>query len=372
MSLDRTSDTKANSYNTRGAGLRKNSASDKQIAKGDKNPQGNSTGDTSKRGSKMPVHCAECKTGVKEKDKGVCCELCGTWHHAICAGLDDTLYESMQKESNGRDGSGLHWFCRKPRPCNDVASKYLMNMMKLESKVEMISAKVDSLSDKMNNLEQGNLPPAMTEAVKKICQPLTSNLEAIEPGAITQMEDIAASKAKKEVAEMEDRNKRKTNVVIFKLDEDASDKKKEKDEEQVRKILGEIHCTRQPTDIRRLGSAPRNKEGEPPKRRPLRLSFATEKERDEVLKAFRNAQRTAPENDEESLTSKISMRKDLTPQEREESTRLFLELKQRQEQSKNDKDQFAVWRIRRGQVVNEGKYPKADTYGDPPIRNEEA
>jgi hypothetical protein len=74
-----------------------------------------------------------------------------------------------------------------------------------------------------------------------------------------------------------------------------------------------------------------------------------------VLKAFRIAVRNAEDG---SLIKKVALRKDMTPTEREEERRLFLELKRKKDLSKQEGDNLAVWIRRRGEVINVGKYPQ--------------
>jgi hypothetical protein len=141
--------------------------------------------------------------------------------------------------------------------------------------------------------------------------------------------------------------------------EGTPDYRKGKDKESVQKILEEIKAKQAPTDMRRLGAPPKqNNEGQENERekcRPLRLTFQSETERDEVLKAFRIAVRNAEDG---NITKKVALRKDMTPTEREEERRLFLELKRKKDQSKQEGDNLAVWIRRRGEVINVGKYPQ--------------
>ena len=83
-------------------------------------------------------------------------------------------------------------------------------------------------------------------------------------------------------------------------------------------------------DIRRLGQY--RKESERP--RPVRVSFTSEKERDEVLSSAYKLNRNRKDKDER-ISVNVAMRKDLTVQEREEEDRLFAELKKRREEAKN-------------------------------------
>jgi hypothetical protein len=85
---------------------------------------------------------------------------------------------------------------------------------------------------------------------------------------------IAETQARKQIAEMEERNKRKTNLPIFGLaevKEGTPDYRKGKDKESVQKILEEIKAKQAPTDMRRLGAPPKqNNEGQENEREKCR------------------------------------------------------------------------------------------------------
>ncbi|KAA0202871.1 hypothetical protein HAZT_HAZT008581 [Hyalella azteca] len=148
---------------------------------------------------------------------------------------------------------------------------------------------------------------------------------------------------------------------------DTVEERKAEDRERVKQILGGINGPHQPREVRRLGAPPPRKEeqkqGNLNRPRPVRLSFGSEAERDDTLKAFRLATRDA----ENALEKRVSMRRDMTPQEREEDKLLFLELKHRRERARADGDDQAVWIRRRGAVVNKsqlntGKQQRTELY----------
>ena len=63
------------------------------------------------------------------------------------------------------------------------------------------------------------------------------------------------------------------------------------------------------------------------------------------------------EDEDTRLISKVSMRMDMTPKEREEDEALFQQMKEKRAISKNEGDEHAIWIRRKGQVINIGKYP---------------
>ena len=59
-----------------------------------------------------------------------------------------------------------------------------------------------------------------------------------------------------------------------------------------------------------------------------------------------------------------SIRRDMTPTEKAKNAALVKKLKEKQTQAKNEKDQLAKWMIRRGAVVNVGKYLAEEEEGE--------
>ena len=164
------------------------------------------------------------------------------------------------------------------------------------------------------------------------------------------------AKNKDNRVEMEDRIRRKTNLVMFRAPEETDlpiKERKTKDSTFVKDILEEIKTEHKPIDVRRLGTTKSDPDNDP-KPRPIRMTFPTEAARDEVLAAFH---KTRKRKDENTKCSKVSIRKDLTPLERKEEGELFQELKSKREDSEKVGDHHAHWVRTRGGVVNIGKYP---------------
>lgn len=310
--------------------------------------------------------CGICNKITAKKDKAVCCNLCEAWYHASCVDIDDSLYEAVRKDRSNKTSQMIHFYC--PKPCNNLASKFLLSMAKLENRVDLLTDEVSTISTKMTKLEEGELPPKMVEAVKQIALPLVPAAAAATADTdATTLGNIVEAKTKEQMAEMEDRVRRKTNLLVFRLEEDTSDKTRgrKKDEEEIQKLLGDIKGPHQPVDIRRLGALSKGDNNTDKKIRPLRLAFSSETARDETLKAFHQAKKQAEQSDnKELMMSKITVRKDLTPQERKEDEILYQQMKQKREESKNLGDLNAHWIRRRGQVVNVGKYPQGPDHLD--------
>ena len=146
--------------------------------------------------------------------------------------------------------------------------------------------------------------------------------------------------------------------------------KKEQDKQLIETILEEIGAKPVPNDVRRLG---KYKKENMAKSRPIRLSFNSEKERDEVLSLAYKSNKNR-KVDDAKLCNKVTWRKDLTVQEREDENRLYEELKTKRQESKDSGDDKARWVRRRGLLVNVGDYStpeETNTQGDKNKEGEE-
>ena len=71
---------------------------------------------------------------VTDKDKGIQCEMCENWHHAVCEGISDEAYSMIGRLET------IHWFCRR---CNNGIVKVLKTVGRLSEKVDKIETIVD-------------------------------------------------------------------------------------------------------------------------------------------------------------------------------------------------------------------------------------
>ena len=222
-----------------------------------------------------------------------------------------------------------------------------------------INRKIDNVNQLLQNTD--------AEKLNESCK----NLETVHKF----MDD----KVREQRLEDTNRQRRQTNLVIFKVPESKEkegSKRKEEDEEKVQRIMNEIKVSSVPTRIIRLNKKGNRKgnTGTNDKSRPILVKFSNQFERDETLRKFISAKRqTEEENEEENeaseekLFQQVSMKRDMTIQEMREDTELFQELKKKKEASKNLNDPYAHWIRKNGRVVNIGRYP---TRGDQQVDHE--
>lgn len=303
------------------------------------------------------VQCGSCKKTVRDNQKSLQCGLCERWFHAPCQDVSDAAYDVLSKDSNAAQPQ-IHWYCNSS--CNLLAAKFIGNISKLQFDVGKLSDTVSAMSDRVKQIEEGNFPPAMENALKNLQQDnQAQNAETMQKEEVVRLVD---TKAKEHAAEAEDRAKRQVNLMIFRLPESTAnsiEEKKEEDEKRVKQILQDIKSKSEPVDIRRLRGPKQANADQGSKNRPIRVSLQSQAARDEVLRAFNKARREGKpdeEGEDGRLFATVSLRKDMTPQERKQEEELFKELKQKQNESKASGDDNAHWVRRQGQVVNVGKY----------------
>ena len=274
------------------------------------------------------------------------------------------------------------------------------NMFELKKGLDKVTDQVEHVKRKVENLECGAMPVGLEESVRNVVkdelrkeeveetlEKLESVKDLISKHEVNNLEDnckrletiskFMDDKAKEQQLEMEDRHRRQTNLIIFKLPESEAEEITDKineDKEKVKQILDEIGAECKPIFMKRLfGKNERTRRRHPNssneasavndiKSAPLFLKFQNQYARDEVLQNFIGAMKDAKEDDFEGednrLYHRVNIQRDMTPKEREEDFRLYKELKEMQAMSKNSKDERARWVRRQGKIVNIGKYPR--------------
>ena len=258
-----------------------------------------------------------------------------------------------------------------PRPPFPLQSDQSQALNELKDMMAQVLKSMNNITERIANMEKSMEGKANNDVVKGLDERLKkqeSKQDQVEQLELTGKDQVQAKiieminvKAKEQQEEAEDRARRSKNLLILGLDEPKKEDRDERKAEEtgtVQNTMKEIKCEDckyTPCEIRRLG----NFSDKGP--RPLRISFGDQLTRDEVMHAFWKAKKETRENEEvkqsKPIVSKINGRKDLTPSERKDEEKLYKELKEKQEVSKQSGDDNAKWVRRKGKVVNVGKYP---------------
>ena len=300
----------------------------------------------------LGLKCPKCDIMVvMKKDLYLTCKLCEyCWHKDCISDLEEDEYNVLKKNEKKKNKT-IHWFCSKQ--CDRAANKFLTKMAVFEEEISKVNERVTSLGVKVGEIQDGVLSDNMAQSIKEIVQEVTETEKNQVSGTSNEdIKDMLEKDRKVQMEEIEDRLRRKKNLIVFKLTEDQNktvDENKAEDLTSVEKILEETGVKANPKDIRRLGKP--KTDG---KSRPLRIIFENEKERDETM--FAIIKISKEKKDDDRLCSHLSVRKDLTKAEREVEDKLFAELKRRREESQASGDDKANWVRRRGKIMNIGNY----------------
>ena len=305
----------------------------------------------------LGLQCPKCEVMiVPKKDHYLTCKLCEySWHKDCIDEMDEDEYKVLKKNEKKKT-KNIHWYCS--RQCDRAANKFLSKMSGIEEEIGKVNKRVASLDAAVAKIKDGRFSEEMNKTVEGIVRGITDETANQVSGPKTEeIQDILEKDRKDQIEELEDRIRRKKNLIIFRLPEDETESKtakemKEEDNTSVDAILKETGVKAKPLDIRRLGQAHKNGKG-----RPLRVIFESEKDRDDVLFSAIRVSKEKKDGDNR-LCTQVSVRKDLTKHERDEETKLFIELKKRREEAKVSGDDKANWVRRRGKVINIGKYPE--------------
>ena len=343
--------------------------------------------------------CGDCAKICSDNDKALFCNMCERWFHAACQKVNDEMYEVLSNDSNSPT-TMIFWYCKSS--CSLFARKMVNSMCDLKKGLESVKGDVKQTMSRVDNIEKGKLTTELRDSVKKIVHEETNSEEVQNKlqDVIQKVDKVTSenfddkckqleavnkfmnAKEKEQRLEYEERTRRQTNLVIFKLPESECEQERDQkvdDEENVGRLLNEIGAYARPVFMKRLNNKKPRKvrqketEGsneeqdseairtEDNKIRPVFLKFESQFARDDVMRAFGKAKKAISEDedwvDEGYLMNKVSMRRDMTPKERADEDELYKELKKKTDESKKEKDQHARWIRRGGRVVNIGKYP---------------
>ena len=171
--------------------------------------------------------CGKCKKEVRETDKGVACDVCGTWYHSPCGNVSQALYKAI----NARKGNTVCWYCDGCAP--SMVPLYQL-FADLKKNHESLKKRVDKIEDgyvTKEEIPQEVEKELQKESTKKYIEKVVKESESISSEASVHM---AAREAAADIAEAE---KRKNNLIIHKLEESKAETPDEQKEEDMETLL---------------------------------------------------------------------------------------------------------------------------------------
>ena len=264
--------------------------------------------------------CPDCNLSVNEHDKAVSCDICDFWFHKTCQGISDQLYKVLTSQET----DSISWFCSG---CKRGAKKVMLQLTRLRERQDVVESKMDNIEKRQ--VETTNKLEVIEDRVEK--------LESQERAVVTDLGQPSLA-----VKEIEERERRKNNVVLFNVPESSSQDPKLRHADDVAKFktLCQSNLDVEPAEVDtayRLG--PKSKNGNIC--RPLKVQLTSNVTKKQILSNAKKLRATG-----DSANKQIAIAHDLTPMQREEIKRLRELQKTRQEELKQSGDTLHIWIIR--------------------------
>ena len=286
-----------------------------------------------KKEVKVKFPCGNCSK-TTSGCQALLCNICEHWHHKECIlGMTDSGFQTLvsMKETMGC----VFFLCSK---CEKVHKKTWQAVTQLGKRMDSIEKRMDELEKQMKaNTER------QTETITKV--------KAVEDKSAVSSTNVQSSV----LSEIQQQDARKTNVVIYNLQESSNDDgsaRKDHDIAQIQAILQtiglseDISVSDDISSSRRLGkrtvssSQPDATTPDPKpsgKPRPLLVSFNLPQSRKDILL---NAKHLA-----KSPLKHLSICPDLTKNQQKEDRQLRDEVKHLNAESPSDDKGSFLWKV---------------------------
>jgi len=261
------------------------------------------------------VDCLGCGQKLKQKDASLQCTVCGLWIHKSCSGITNEVFNALANLF--KDTGKAYWACRA---CNSYAEGMNHRLKKMEDKVT----------------EAVRVGEENSKEIRTLREEIDKKNDQLEKRVTSGEDNI--------LEEMNDRERRRKNVVMYGVKE--SDKAEgrqrlEDDKREINNIFTVLDVNLSVEDdaefCRRIG--PRGENA-----RPLVCGFYTEWGKNTLLKYAKRLEGTE--------LSTISIAPDLTRQQRKAEMELEQEaIRKNEELDDEDRSKNLEWQVvgRKGQ-----------------------
>lgn len=258
--------------------------------------------------------CGICKKSVTPLDKGLKCEYCGLWFHMQCDKMDEERYNFLSSSEKQ-----VHWFCKF---CDEKAIEVLLLVQGIKEKQDDLEVKYNELSQKVESIEnlEGNF---------------NSNIRSV---------------IKEEIYETNEKEKRKSNIIIKNMceledggddnDDENGDIDNNKTEKRAKENFGIEYCTTEKEiaehvvknvlkvkDVKILQAERIEVNGS--RRRPLRVRLEGKEQKFKVLNKSKQLRHITEYQN-------IFISPDMTYSEREKDKKLRIDLKERRKRGEKN------------------------------------
>lgn len=245
--------------------------------------------------------CGECCELVGDEDRGIQCDGCGGWYHAMCVGIDASKYKIMAKIQF------MDWNCYK---CKKVIFTIKEENSKLKKENVLLTEENGILRERLAAVEQ-----RINELKKEIRDDI---MKEVNESVMKVLDDIKDTEEKKN---------RESNLILYSLEESTKEEAVEREREDREnchmlfqdgiKINDNSYLIKQ---VLRLGKR-REANAKP---RPLLVKLQSPREKWDILKQAKSLK-----NYRHAKLGKVMVAPDLTPKEQVIDKNLREQLKEK-------------------------------------------
>jgi len=283
--------------------------------------------------------CGHCKKKCTPTCEALQCDLCSSWVHASCEGFSKKQYSSMSQLTKSLDN--VMFYCRLNN-CVTRSKQFIFanieatqtasddTLQSLTKEQDTIRQTLTQLSEKVNELCCAN--QTLSRELKSGSTPLNQAPQS------TSVANSLPSNPGEVVEEYLDRERRKTNLIVYNLQEpnnvQTTSERSEVDKNNLTQLF---HSELRIEDVEitkciRLGKTIQNKA------RPVLITIPNSNKRSSILRSASSLRKS--EHHKDTFISP-----DMTPREREAAKELRAELRRR----KSHGEVNII--IRRGKIV---------------------
>jgi hypothetical protein len=274
-------------------------------------------GGQARYGQNKDDKCGSCGIVVLDTDRSLECEICKFWHHIDCEEVPILIYEAIENDPSGI----LHWYCRK---CNCSVVKIIEQVSSLDKRQSATEAKVRDIDMRVEDLES-----KVTDT--------NDSLDRIN----STFDDVVNTKMEDTLRELQDRDRRKGNIIVFGVGESSNEDsavRLEHDFKAVQDLGKAVDIENIEVDrIYRLGTV--NSENKFFLARPMKVVLKQHSAKGQILRQSKTLR------DKGGKWKDWYVKPDRTPKAREGTRALLAEIETRRAQGEQDLG------IRYGQIV---------------------
>ena len=303
--------------------------------------------------------CGIC--GKNVTNDGIQCEICDKWNHSKCAGITSVADEFISSSDQ------THWFCSS---CNAGTGQMIKEMKRLQDKVEKFESlivkqteenkkeieKIEKILDRQHHEVQKELDKVTREMkdiqkeISKVLQNADTQISTSVKNQELKWSEVLAKQvdnelkirsaevehmhkglveAKEQYNDMEDKEKRRNNIILYRAQESTAVNTEDRNKEDVKFCLGLFHAIDSGVDNEDIAKVIRlRKRGEdasqPP--RPVLVQLASRLPKNIIMEKLYKLKHA------EAKYKVVIVAHDMTIKEREEVKLLVHEAKEKTKQ----------------------------------------